>query len=322
MPDSELLLTPLQNREAQRSSSLEGTITDPRQQALFKVDPKIPVSDADPVNAYREVFNYAQALRYHQETKKKLPLSLRLVRSLHEVLLQGVRGAAYNPGQFRRMQNQVGKPARYVPPTLEEMPEALYGFERYLHEEPVFDPLVQAFLVHYQFEAIHPFSDGNGRVGRLLLAITVTEWCGLSDQWLYMSPYFERNKDRYIDLLLKVSTHGAWEEWIEFCLEGVVAEAGETEVRCERLVALNWKFHDKANAISGGSVRLSSIVDRLFETPVVSVTQVQRDYGVSYPTARSDLRKLNKARMIQILPETPRITYYCRPIIDITHEDS
>ena len=154
------------------------------------------------------------------------------------------------------------------------------------------------------------------------MAITVTEWCGLSDQWLYMSPYFERNKDRYIDLLLKVSTHGAWEEWIEFCLEGVVAEAGETEVRCERLVALNRKFHDKANAISGGSVRLSSIIDKLFETPVVSVTQVQRDYGVSYPTARSALRKLNKARMIQILPETPRITYYCRPIIDITHEDS
>src|SRR5262249_31247785 len=145
----------------------------------------------------------------------------------------------------RRVQNQIGRPARYVPPPLNYLDEALDAFEKYLHTEHSFDPLVESFIVHYQFEAIHPFRDGNGRVGRLLLAIAIAEWCKLSNQWLYMSAYFDRNKDRYLELLLRVSSHGDWESWIEFCLIGVEEEARDTQLRCDRLLSLHRRYRSE-----------------------------------------------------------------------------
>ena len=176
--------------------------------------------------------------------------------------MEGVRGSDHNPGQFRTAQNQIGRPARFVPSPATRLPAQLNDFEKYLHADRVYDPLVEAFLVHYQFEAIHPFMDGNGRVGRLLLAILIQEWCGLSEQWLYMSPYFDANRDRYIDHLFSVSTHGTWEAWIEFCLRGVAVQAQDTQRRCERLLDLHKDFHERLREV-GGSVRLSAIVDDL-----------------------------------------------------------
>jgi Fic family protein len=320
LPNPRLVLRPLQNREAQRSSSLEGTITDPKQQALFEVDPKYPRSSEDPVNAQREVFNYGKALRLRVEHKEELPLSLRLIRALHKILMDGVRGAEQDPGNFRRVQNQVGRPARFVPPPSTHLPEALDNFEKYLHADHTFDQLVEAFLVHYQFEAIHPFRDGNGRVGRLLLALIIAEWCELSNQWLYMSAYFDRNKDQYIDLMFRISTHGDWEQWIDFCLNGVIEQARDTEQRCERLLELNRSFHQKLKEI-GGSVRLASIIDDLFNRPVTTVTQIQKQHAISYPTARSDLRKLEDAEIVMRLETYPQIAYYCHPIFAVTFDD-
>jgi Fic family protein len=209
LPNPEILLAPIQQREAQLSSQLEGTITDPHQQALFQADPRYPTSAADPTNAYREVFNYGRALRLKLDGGTELPLSLRLIRQLHGILMDGVRGSNQTPGEFRKTQNQIGRPARFVPPPPQHLPEVLDAFEKYLHvENSDLDPLVRAFIAHYQFEAIHPFGDGNGRVGRLLLSLTIAEWCNLSNQWLYMSAFFERRKKEYMDLLLAVSTHG------------------------------------------------------------------------------------------------------------------
>lgn len=320
LPNPQLLLLPLQSREAQRSSSLEGTVTDPQQQALFQIDPQYPTSAADPVNAYREVFNYREALNVRARNLD-LPLSLRLIRKLHEVLMDGVRGSDQSPGEFRRTQNQIGRPARFVPPPVPDLAPVLDGFEKYLNlETPDFDPLVRAFLAHYQFEAIHPFSDGNGRVGRLLLAITIAEWCGLSNQWLYMSAFFDANKDHYIDLLLRVSTNGDWGAWIRFCLEGVVEQAKDTERRCERLLALHRQFHDQVNSI-GGSIRLSTIVDQLFVSPVITVTEARNLTAVTYPTASKDLAKLAAAGILSELPRAQQISYYCGPIFKITYEE-
>lgn len=316
----ELVLRPLQYREALRSSSLEGTYADPQQQMLFEIDPRVAVSRDDPVNAHREVFNYARALRFRREDGKDLPLSLRLVRQLHAVLMDGVRGSDQNPGQFRRTQNQVGRPARYVPPPTHHMGDALHRFESYLHAEKAYDPLVEAFLVHYQFEAIHPFLDGNGRVGRLLLALTIAEWCDMSGQWLYMSPYFDRNRDRYIDLLFRVSSEGAWPEWVAFCLAGVVEEARETLARCDSLIALNREFHERIND-AGGSVRLSAIVDNLFINPVVVAADLGRRLGVTYPTARSDLRKLENLGIVVPIEGTPQIAYFSYPVFEIIYAD-
>jgi Fic family protein len=315
----DLILKPLQNREAQKSSSLEGTYTDPRQQVLFALDPSVPESAADPHNAMREVFNYATALRVRRETEG-LPVSLRLIRTLHGVLMDGVRGSDRNPGEFRRMQNQIGRPARFVPPPANVLPRLLNQFEEYLHTPDDFDPLVRAFLAHYQFEAIHPFMDGNGRVGRLLLAITIADGSELSSEWLYMSDYFDRNKDGYIDRMLAVSTTGAWTEWIRFCLQGVVEQATDTMRRCDRLIELHRDFHARVKT-GGGSVRLSALVDILFGSPILRVTHARDRTGVTYPTARADLVRLEQLGIVNRVENLEPITYACFPIFDVTYAD-
>ncbi|MEI9967382.1 MAG: Fic family protein [Terracidiphilus sp.] len=318
LPTPEILLRPLQNREAQLSSKLEGTITDPQNQALFQADPRYPVSESDPANAYREVFNYGRALRSRLESGVGLPLSLRLIRDLHKILMDGVRGSGQTPGEFRTTQNQIGRPARFVPPPPVHMLSALYEFEKYLYAEDDFNPLVRAFLAHYQFETIHPFGDGNGRVGRLLLSLTIAEWCKLSGQWLYMSAYFERNKTDYMDYLLSVSTHGNWEGWIEFCLEGVVSQANDAEKRCDKLLSLHKEFHRR---LEKGSLRLAKIVEDLFESPVISVLHIKRKFNVSHPTARADLKKLASMGILYELSDMERITYYCPEVYRVTYED-
>jgi Fic family protein len=318
LPNPELILTPLEKREAQLSSKLEGTITDPQQQALFQADPQYPVSDADPLNAYREVFNYGRALQLRRGDANTLPLSLRLIKELHTVLMDGVRGSDQRPGEFRTIQNQIDRPARFVPPPPQHLNEALDAFEKYLHTEDDFDPLVRAFFAHYQFETIHPFADGNGRVGRLLLSLTIAEWCKLSNQWLYMSPFFEKEKKRYMDLLLGVSTAGDWEGWIKFCLDGVVEQAQDTEQRCDKLVTLHRNFHGR---LKGGSVRLSALVDSLFESPVVRVTGVKEKFRVTYHTAKADLEKLVRLGIVEQLTEMKTLTYYCPAIYNVSYED-
>ena len=305
LPNPEILLQPLQSREAQLSSQLEGTYTDPQQQVLFEADPQYPTSKNDPNNAFQEVYNYRRALRLKLDGRIDLPLSLRLVRELHAVLMSGVRGSDQRPGEFREIQNQIGFPARFVPPPPTELPNTLDAFEKYLHSVSDFDPLVKAFLTHYQFEAIHPFRDGNGRVGRLLLSLAIAEWCDLSSQWLYMSPFFEKRKKEYMDLLFNVSAQGAWEAWIKFCLEGVVLQSIDAEKRCDKLLKLQIEFR---KSIKGGSVRLSQLIDELFFRPVITVGQYKDRFGVTYPTARLDLKKLEQAGIVQPLEGMDMIT--------------
>ena len=315
----DLILRPLQNREAQKSSSLEGTFTDPREQALFALDPGFGDSANDPQNALREVFNYSRALQVWKEEQEQLPLSLRLIRRLHAVLMDGVRGSDRNPGDFRRLQNQIGRPARFVAPPAPELPNLLSNFEKFLHADCEFDPLVKAFVAHYQFETIHPFMDGNGRVGRLLLAITIAEGCGLSNELLYMSDYFDRNKDDYIDRMFAVSASGDWTGWVEFCLKGVVQQARDTLRRCESLIDLHRDFHSRANT-AGGTVRLSRIIDRLFISPVIRVTHARDLLEVTYPTARADLMKLKDLGILTYLEAVEPTTFACLPIFAITYD--
>jgi len=324
LPNAAILLRPIQLREAQLSSQLEGTVTDPRQQALFQADPSYPGSDTDPANAFREVFNYGVAVGLRLRGSREQPLSLLAVRQLHQVLMDGVRGQDQRPGEFRTVQNRIGRPARFVPVPPAHLAEVLADFESYLggRSDDGFDPLVRAFLAHYQFEAIHPFRDGNGRVGRLLLALTIADWCALSGQWLYLSAYFERHKQAYMDLLLAVSTEAAWEAWLEFCLRGVVEESRDTERRCERLLALHRDFHARVAASKGASVRLAALVDRLFEQPAVTVTWVRDHFAVTHPTARADLARLELLGVLQRLEGQSQITYYCRRLYEVTYDDA
>lgn len=321
LPNPRLLLHPLQQREAQESSRLEGTYTEPEQQMLFQLNPGFPESETDDVNAFREVFNYKRALQLRYDPEQDLPLSLRLIRRLHEILLEGVRGSDRSPGRFRRLQNHIGRPVRFVPPPPNYLDDCLDAFEKYIHADHQHDPLVEAFVLHYQFEAIHPFRDGNGRVGRLLLAIMIADWCDLSHQWLYMSAYFNRHRDGYIDRLYRVSSEGAWTEWIGFCLEGVARQARDTEKRCDRLIAINRDFHRTVQEEVGGSHRLGMIVDELFVSPVVQIPHLADAYGVAYNTAKADVERLMEVGILVELPEVPQRTFLAPRVLSATFAD-
>lgn len=319
LPKAELLLVPLQRREAIRSSSLEGTYATPEELLLFELDPREPRAESDRVNDWREVHNYGIALRHGADLLGKYPLSLRVLREMHRVLLAGVRGRDRSPGEFRRYQVHIGADRRYVPPPESELMPALDNFEKFLNQDESLDPLVRAFFAHYQFEAIHPFVDGNGRVGRALLALCVFKWLDLSKPWLYMSPFFERYKDDYIDALFAVSTHGQWDRWIDFCLRGVVVQAEDAIVRCDSLLRLKAEYRDRLR-IAGN--RAFQIVESLFANPVVRITDIARLYKVTYPTAKADLEQLEKLDILGELDGLKPRTFYAPEIIHIAHADS
>ncbi|RIK33487.1 MAG: Fic family protein [Chloroflexi bacterium] len=321
LPDPNLLLRPLQNREAQRSSQLEGTFTNPQQQMLFELEPVASQSEGDSANAYREVANYSKALRMGMQLiRDKVPFSQWLIRELHHTLMDGVRGSDSNPGTFRQCQVQIGRPPRFVPPPPFYLAEELDNFEQIARRpERMVDPLVDAFIMHYQFEAIHPFEDGNGRVGRLLLTLMITSWCDLANQWLYMSAYFDANKDEYMDGLLQVSTRNDWYGWIRFCLLGVVEQAKDAAHRCARLVQLSISFKERVNTLAG-SWRLQSIVDQLFLIPVLRIPSLAERHGVSYHTAKADVDKLISVGILQEIPDSSPKTYFSPEILDITYD--
>lgn len=297
MPNYELFLRPLQQREALKSSSLEGTYATPEQLLLFEIEPREPKSSKDPVNSWKEVSNYSQALRTGQDLLADLPISLRLIKELHKELLRGVRGENKNPGNFRRTQVHIGSDRRFIPPPPINVMDCLNDLELYIHKDKNIDPLIAAFMVHYQFETIHPFMDGNGRVGRLLLSLMIFQYCNLKSPWLYLSAFFERYKDEYIKNLFNVSSKGSWDDWLAFCLRATVYQAKDAIKRCDQLLLLkeeysNLLIKEKEN------VRLNKLIEMLFEYPVFTIPQVSRWLNVTYPTARNDVMKLIKLKLI------------------------
>jgi Fic family protein len=318
-----LLFVPLQQREALRSSSMEGTYATPEELLLYQIDPRDPASQDDEVNAWREVFNYGKALQLGMNLLEEgLPISLRLIRELHDALLGGGRGQDKRPGEFRDYQVQIGVGARFVPPPATRLAECLDAFEKWHHADSDIDPLIRAFMAHYQFETIHPFRDGNGRIGRLLLSLTIYDWMGLVGPWLYLSPFFERYKQDYIDHLFNVSADGRWLPWIEFCLEGVVAQSNDTLDRIDRIVALRDDFSRRVSE-SGGNARLSRIVEALFTSPLTTIPQAAALTEVTYPTAKSDVERLVGLGIVIEGPtaRTPRY-FYSPELFRIAYEDS
>ncbi len=318
LPNPGILLRPLADREAIKSSRLEGTYVTARELLVYEMRPRESGSETDPANYQREVLNYRRALQ--QGADSDLPLSLRLIRELHGTLMTGVRGGDHTPGEFRTGQVAIRPDHRFVPPPPDKLLECLHTFERHLHaRNPKYDPLVDCFLTHYQFESIHPFNDGNGRVGRLLLALMLKEHCGLSKPWLYMSEYFEARREEYFDALFGVSTQGRWESWIEFCLEGTVAQADDTILRCERLLRIKDDFAKRLHE-AGGSVRLSRIVEDIFDSPFVRVTDLVRQLEVTYPTAKADAGRLVDVGILSELPDMTPKTYYAPEVFRVAYE--
>jgi Fic family protein len=287
LPNPRLLINPFLRREAVLSSRIEGTTTGLQQLLLFETAPSDEPGDAD----VREVANYVAALELGFSLLERLPVSLRLIRQIHERLMEGVRGQEQRPGEFRHIPNLIGHrgatpdTARFVPPPVKEMHEALHDLERYIGEHRDDLPfLIQLALVHYQFEVIHPFMDGNGRVGRLLIALQLRERAYLPQPLLYLSAYFEYHRDAYRDHLLAVSRSGTWTQWIDFFLQGVAEQSTDTVQRSYQLLDLLQRYQSWAlAAIRSGN--LARLVELVFVRPVISIANVEEWLGVTQPAA-------------------------------------
>lgn len=318
LPDAELLLRPLQQREAIRSSSLEGTYASAEELLLFELEPVESTGGNDPSNDWREVANYAASLRHGTELLERLPLSLRVIRGMHAVLLRGGRGRDRAPGEFRRTQVHLGSDRRYVPPPVNNLETCLDDFEKFMHEADAIDPLIRTFLAHYQFEAIHPFIDGNGRVGRALLALSAFQWCQLSRPWLYLSPFFDRHKSEYIDALFAVSAEGAWEEWLDLCLRATTDCCSDAIRRCDALRRLRDDYHARADRLSG---RIHPLIESLFSNPILRITDAARRMDVTYPTAKSDIAKLVDLGILTELERAYPKAFYARAVFDAAYSE-
>jgi Fic family protein len=320
LPNPHLLMRPFVRREAVLSSRIEGTQASLGDLLAAEAGVHVEHSPQD----LREVGNYVVALEYGLKRLKKLPLSLRLVRELHEKLMKGVRGGLATPGQFRRTQNWIGPPgctltnATYVPPPPAELMACLGEWEKFLHESTL-PPLVQIALAHYQFEAIHPFLDGNGRVGRLLITLFLVERAILLTPLLYLSAFFEATRRDYYDRLLGVSKRSEWEMWIEYFLNGVARQAEDALNRAERINKLlsDWLV----TASQGPSKTPQLVLDMLAANPFLTVKKVAKKLGVAFTTAQRAVGRLEKLTIITEVSKAKRDRIYCaKAILDILEE--
>jgi len=293
LPNPHLLIGPFIRREAVLSSMIEGTIASLSDLLCFEAGgsgiPKPP--------DVREVANYVNALEHGLARLNELPVSLRLMREMHERLMKGVRGEHMTPGEFRRSQNWIGAPrcslndAVFVPPPVVEMNEALGELEKYLHAPSDLPPLIRLALIHYQFEAIHPFLDGNGRIGRLLITLLLCVEGLLRQPLLYLSAYFERYRQDYYDLLLAVSRAGRWQDWVMYFLRGVAEQSRDAVKRSNRLLDLRQEYRRKLQA-ARSSALLLHLVDELFSYPAITISMAAKRLQVTPRAAQLNVDRL------------------------------
>jgi Fic family protein len=319
LPNPQLLLRPLQQREAIKSNSIEGTFVNPEEFLLYQSEKDSEKeSKNEQLNDWREVAYYDQALREGcARIARGDPIDRKLICDLHRILLRSSRGKNKSPGIFREQQVYVGG-ARYIPPPPTELETLLENLEIFLKSES-YDPLVRAFIAHYQFEAIHPFLDGNGRIGRLILSLCVYQWLNQSSAWLYLSEYFEKNKDEYIKRLFLVSSDGDWSGWVEFCLRGTIEQSAASEKRCQKLLALKNRYEAEVGI---KSKRMMRIISMLLSSPILEIADLARSLGVTYPTAKSDVAKLEQAGILVPLKGlNSTVAYSAREIFAIAYMD-
>jgi Fic family protein len=317
LPNPHLLIGPFLRREAVLSSRIEGTVTTPEELLLFEAGSPRQTETPD----VREVANYVRAIEHGLARLPELPVSLRLMREAHAMLLSDVRGGARRPGEFRRGQNYIaGRPgqpiqdARFVPPPVSEMHQALDDLEKFIHAPGNFPVLVQLPLIHYQFEAIHPFEDGNGRIGRLLITVLLCERGCLPQPLLYLSAFLESHRRDYMDHLLHVSQKGTWIEWIRFFLQGVAEQAEDAILRSQRLLDLWGEYRQRMQTPRSSALPLQ-LVDELFKYPALRISQAARILGVTYPTAKLNIQKLQQAEILHPHGEPRRNRIYIAPEI-------
>ena len=310
MPNPHVLIRPFVRKEAILSSRIEGTQATLGELLAAEAGAVVERSPAD----LREVSNYVAALEYGVERLGTLPLSLRLVRELHEQLMRGVRGDVATPGEFRRSQNWIGPPgctlydATYVPPPPDELMASLGEWERFLHDDAL-PPLVHAALVHSQFEAIHPFLDGNGRVGRLLITLLLVERGVMPSPLLYLSAYFEATREEYYARLLGVTQRGEWEEWLTYFLRGVVVQ---TEDAVDRIQRIDDLLSDWRQRLANVQSRLPErALDLFAENPFWTTGGLVARLDVAFTTAQRAIERLESVGVVAQVGDARRNRVYC-----------
>ncbi|NVN93561.1 MAG: Fic family protein [Desulfuromonadales bacterium] len=293
LPNADLFISMYVKKEALLSSQIEGTQAS--LEDLFEFESgKLPEN----INDVAEVVNYVRAFNYGMERLVSFPMSLRLIKEIHSVLMEGVRGGEKTPGEFRKTQNWIGPPgctlkdARFIPPPPHEAEAAMGSLELYLHQPPRLPALVDCALIHYLFETIHPFLDGNGRLGRLLITLYL-KWKGVMEKpLLYLSYYFRKFRQEYYDRLNMVRDNGDFEQWIAFFLKGVVVTADSAVDAVKQIMELQSRHRSLLWQKKISSPLAVGILEKLFYTPYVSVNDIARDFSISYQAASTLVSQL------------------------------
>lgn len=320
LPNPNLLIRPFITREAVLSSKIEGTQVTIREILSSEVGAHVDRSPED----LKEVQNYMGALEYGLKRLDKIPLSLRLIKEIHEKLMHGVRGGYATPGEFRRTQNWIGLPgctiqtAMYVPPPPDVLMESLGALETFLHDRQL-PGLIHIALCHYQFEAIHPFLDGNGRVGRLLITLLLIERKLLPSPLLYLSAFFEATRDEYYRELHQISANGTWQNWLIYFLNGVAVQSEDVLSRALRINNLidEWQM-----IIKDSSSRVAvDIVKHFAINPFLTLKKIAEHSQVAFTTAQRAVQKLESLGIITPMTSHKRDRVYCATkILDILEE--
>jgi len=313
LPNPDLFIAMYVKKEALLSSQIEGTQASLEGVLEFEAD-LIPKEN---VNEIKEVINYIRALNYGIERLKELPMSLRLIKEIHRILLEETRGAHRSPGEFRKSQNWIGPPgaslneAIFVPPPPEVVLPTMGDLEKFFHNKNNnIPPLIKIALIHSQFETIHPFLDGNGRIGRLLITFYLF-WQGiLSKPLLYLSFYLKKNRADYYDLLMKVRLKGTWEDWIKFFLNGVSEISEEAAKTAREVIRLKEELITKLYDNSISSVYGIKLIDLLFETPLVSVKDISEKLNISKESANELVKKFEKIGILKEITGKQRYKKY------------
>jgi len=301
LPDPELFIYSYVRKEAVLSSQIEGTQSSLSDLLLFEIEETPGALKTDVV----EVSNYVAAMQYGlKRLHNGFPLSLRLIKEIHRVLLEGTRGSDKGPGEFRRSQNWVGgtRPgnALYVPPPVSEVLPAMGAFEKFLHGDPEKIPtLVKAGLILAQFESIHPFLDGNGRLGRLLITFILCAEKALSKPLLYLSLYFKENRKMYYEILQRIRTNGDWEEWLEFFFTGVEKVGLEAETTARKLLSMFEEHRLKIQKLGKAASTALRIHEFLKKHVIVSLPAASKELELSFPAANKAMLNLTKLGLVK-----------------------
>ena len=304
LPNPDLFVLMYVRKESVLSSQIEGAQSSLHD--LLGAEAKLTAPEHVPARDIREIQNHVRAMRQGLAKLHELPVSIRLIRAIHQILMQGVRGHMDTPGEVRRSQNWIGpagctlNEALFVPPPPAIVPEALGELEKFLHQNTKLPPLVKIGLAHAQFETIHPFLDGNGRMGRLLITFLLTEMRILHQPVLYLSHYFKRHRDAYYQHLQAVRDEGAWESWLAFFLHGIAEVSIEAAETARRILAMREQHRsDITTHLGRGAGNGLKALESLFERPIITINQIREATGTTYPAAHTLTSRLVDLGILQ-----------------------